>query len=220
MALDQLQRDLNAFTDKYLRKVQPLIVDGKIGHATRVRIQSVKFYLGYGKTRQDNSTKVTPKFLRALASPKGAFLGTQVLRAGRARRIRQRARAAQQGVAAVLTRGVTTFDGVPVAKWMVPYLKWARANGWKGRLNSGWRSPAYSDSLCRRICGAPFCPGRCAGRRSNHAGSAPPPAQPSGALDVSDYITFKLLMLRAPFRIKLYNAMPVTDPVHFSTSGR
>ncbi len=215
----QLQEDLNAFTKKYLRGVAPLIVDGKIGHATKVRIQSVKYCIGYGKTREANSFTPSEKFLRALRSPKSGRLGAQVLAAGVQRRLRQRARSRQQGVAASRASGVTKFDGVPVAKWLVPYLVWARKNGWRGRLNSGWRSPSYSDSLCRRICGAPYCPGRCAGRRSNHAGSAPPPAQPSGALDVSDYITFKNLMLRAPFKIKLYNAMPRTDPVHFSTTG-
>lgn len=214
----QVQHDLNAFTKKYLRKVTPLIVDGEFGHHTLVRIQSVKFYIGYGRTRGANSTKVTPKFLRALASPKGGFLGVQVLRAGRARRIRQRARAAQQHVEANLTRGVTTFDGIPVAKWLVPYLKWARANGWKGRLVSGWRSPAYSESLCYRMCGAPRCPGTCAGRSTNHSGSAPPPAHPSGALDVSDYYNFANVIARCPLRPRIFNALP-RDRVHFSATG-
>ena len=43
---------------------------------------------------------------------------------------------------------VGTFDGKAVASWLIPYLTWARQNGWKGRLNSGWRSPEHSERLC------------------------------------------------------------------------
>lgn len=118
--------------------------------------------------------------------------------------------------AAKKATGVTRFDGVPVAAWMVPYLEWARRNGWRGQLVSGWRDPAYSESLCRRMCGAPSCPGRCAGRASNHAGSV----QPHGAVDVSDYYTFGRLMQRCPIQPRIYNALGARDPVHFSVSGR
>src|SRR3954464_15094011 len=36
--------------------------------------------------------------------------------------------------------GVETFDGVPVAAWMVPSLRWARNHGWSGVVFSGFRS--------------------------------------------------------------------------------
>ena len=218
-AVEAVQRDLNAFTSgkkKYLRGVKPLVVDGVKGHATNVRIKTVKYYLGFGATRNANDSKVTAKFVRALRSPKARGLGRRVLRAGARRRRAQRTRYRQQHIASVFARGVTRYDGTPVAKWMVPYLEHARKKGWRGRLNSGWRSPAYSDSLCRRICGRPSCPGRCAGRASNHAGSE----RPRGALDVSDYARFGQIMRSAPFSPKLWNAMPRTDPVHFSQSGR
>ncbi len=111
---------------------------------------------------------------------------------------------------------MATFDGRPVAAWMKPYLVWARNQGWRGTLNSGWRSPAYSEQLCRNICGAPSCPGRCAGRASNHAGSV----KPAGSLDVSDYARFGELMRRCPLEPRIHNALGARDPVHFSHSGR
>lgn len=117
--------------------------------------------------------------------------------------------------AARAATGVAKYDGVPVAAWIVPYLQWARTNGWKGRLVSGWRDPEYSRQLCIRMCGAPSCAGRCAGTASNHSGSA----KPNGAVDVSDYVTFERLMLRCPLSPKLINRLDARDPVHFSVSG-
>ena len=112
---------------------------------------------------------------------------------------------------------MTTFDGVPVAVVSEPHLKFARKNGWQGRLNSGWRDPAYSESLCYRMCGAPQCPGRCGGRSSNHAGKT----TSQFAVDVSDYVKFGQLMARkdAPSP-RIFNALGAQDPVHFSPSGR
>jgi Putative peptidoglycan binding domain len=109
---------------------------------------------------------------------------------------------------------VGTFDGKPVASWLIPYLSWARANGWKGRLNSGWRDPEYSEKLCWDICGAPTCPGRCAGRNSNHSGSV----KPKGAIDVSYPQQFGQLMARCPLTPRIFNDLP-DDPVHFSATG-
>jgi hypothetical protein len=114
--------------------------------------------------------------------------------------------------------GTTLIDGRAVPNWMVPKLKEIRARGrWRGYVVSGFRTPAYSESLCRAMCGAPTCPGRCAGRYSNHA--CPPSATCQayeGAIDVSDYITFaaEAHAVGAPF----YNALPF-DRVHFSHSG-
>jgi hypothetical protein len=111
--------------------------------------------------------------------------------------------------------GVVQFDGKSVAAWIQPYLVWARQNGWKGTLTSGWRDPAYSEHLCLNMCGAPTCAGRCAGRTSNHAGSV----KPAGAIDVSDYVTFGRLMARCPYTPRLQNQLGARDPVHFSASG-
>lgn len=112
--------------------------------------------------------------------------------------------------------GVSWYDGKQVASWLVPYLVWARKNGWRGRVNSGWRDPVYSERLCYAMCGRPSCPGRCAGRGSNHAGSS----KPHGAVDVSDYYTFGSLMKRCPYQPRIFNALGARDPVHMSASGR
>ena len=112
------------------------------------------------------------------------------------------------------TGPVGTFDGVRVASWLIPYLSWARANGWTGRLNSGWRDPEHSERLCWEMCGAPKCPGKCAGRDSNHSGSV----KPKGAVDVSDHVRFGQLMARAPFTPRIFNNLP-KDRIHFSATG-
>ena len=112
------------------------------------------------------------------------------------------------------TADVGTFDGKPVARWLIPYLSWARDHGWTGRLNSGWRDPAYSEQLCMSICGAPTCPLRCAGRLSNHSGSV----KPKGAIDVSEYVQFGQLMAVCPLQPRIFNDLP-SDLVHFSATG-
>lgn len=82
------------------------------------------------------------------------------------------------------TTGVTEFDGHTCAAWIVhDILAPARDRGyWNGYVISGWRDPAYSESLCRAMCGQPSCPGTCAGRDSRHSQSA----KPDGAVDVTD----------------------------------
>jgi hypothetical protein len=112
--------------------------------------------------------------------------------------------------------GLATFDGKTVAAHFVPWLVKARANGWDGVVVSGYRTPEYSESLCYGMCGAPTCPGRCAGRGSSHSQKAPPPASVCGAIDVSDYWTMARVFdqIGAPY----FNALPI-DPVHFSCNG-
>ena len=67
------------------------------------------------------------------------------------------------------TDGVGVFDGRKVANAMIPHLRWAREQGWEGWLDSGFRTPEYSEQLCIDMCGHPTCPGKCAGRATNHA---------------------------------------------------
>lgn len=108
--------------------------------------------------------------------------------------------------------GLTTFDGHTVAAWIAKWLKKSREHGWNGTVTSGYRTPEYSESLCQNMCGAPSCPGTCAGRSSNHSGKD----YPAGAVDVTDYNNFE----RIQFEIgsPLRNDLPY-DPVHFSTNG-
>jgi peptidoglycan hydrolase-like protein with peptidoglycan-binding domain len=216
MSRDQvmgLQRALNAFTNKHLKAIGPLIVDGAVGPATKKRIREAKAYLGYtGAARR--SAAVDRDFLRRLRHPRSARFSSPAMLARALDRRRKQRKAAKESAAP--RPGVATFDGKPVAAWLKPYLVWARSNGWQGGLNSGWRDPAYSEQLCRNMCGAPSCPGKCAGRTSNHAGSV----KPAGAVDVSDYARFGDLMRRCPLRPQIHNALGARDPVHFSVSGR
>ena len=86
------------------------------------------------------------------------------------------------------TGPLTTFDAHTVPTWIASILQEARnAHAWSGSVISGYRSPAYSTSLCEAMCGAPTCPGRCAGANSNH--SCPPTHTGipyEGAVDVTD----------------------------------
>ena len=109
---------------------------------------------------------------------------------------------------------MTTFDGKPVAAWLKPYLDWARAHGWQGTLNSGYRTPEYSEHLCIGMCGAPSCPGKCAGRSSHHSIRV----KPGGAIDVSDYVRFGELMRQCPYSPRIFNNLP-SDRVHYSSTG-
>jgi hypothetical protein len=207
----ELQKDLNRFTGRFLEKVGRIMVDGDRGPATNRRVVECKFYIGYAGDPQ-RSTRLTPQFRKRLSHPKSSeFLPAAMIKRGEQRRREQRERAQQS-----VTTGVTTFDGRPVAAWMKPYLDFARENGWRGTLTSGFRDPAHSEQLCLQMCGAPSCPGRCAGRASNHAGST----KPRGALDVSDFARFGQLMQRCPLQPRLFNALGAQDPVHFSVSGR
>lgn len=112
--------------------------------------------------------------------------------------------------------GFATFQGKTVAAWMVPWLEKSQKAGWNGVVVSGVRTPAYSEQLCYNMCNAPTCPGKCAGRYSNHNMTSTQ-GYPYGALDVSDYDSFE----RIQFEIgsPLRNDLPI-DPVHFSVSGK
>lgn len=123
--------------------------------------------------------------------------------------------------------GTAPWRGRQVAAWMVGaargpdgkrenWLERSVRHGWDGNLSSGYRSPEYSDSLCRAMCGAPSCPGRCAGRASNHSQTGPPNW---GAIDVwPQYSRFGQIQreIGSPLR----NALGSVDPVHYSYTGR
>jgi hypothetical protein len=111
-------------------------------------------------------------------------------------------------------KGVTTFDGKPVAAWMVKWLKKSRANGWSGHVESGYRTPKHSEQLCLDRCGHPSCPGTCAGRTSNHSGKV----FPAGAVDVSLGTEAEFAAIQPGIGSPLKNAVP-TDRNHFSVSG-
>lgn len=208
------QRVLNAWFQRVrLKGFPPLIVDGRPGPATRKRIRQAKWFLGYTKNR---GSAYTDKLHHQLLTPYSRkYTSTKSILRGKARRVRHNRLYAKSHRIGGRTTGVGTYDGVRVANWMIPYLQWARAHGWKGRLVSGWRDPNYSQRLCYSMCGAPSCPGRCAGLSSNHVGSV----KPRGAVDVTDYYRFGQLMRACPYSPHIFNGLGSRDPVHFSVSG-
>jgi hypothetical protein len=213
----RLQRELNHFTSKYLKGVNKLSVDGRFGFLTKRRIMTAKWYLGYGKKRDADATEA---FRQRLRNPgQKRFFHADMYATGRRRRREQRNRWIKNQIQSYLKPGVTRFEGKPVAKCAVPYLNYARSRGWRGGVNSGWRDPNYSRQLCIQMCGAPSCPGRCAGTASNHVGNS----CANFAIDVSDYYTFGNIMRTMPLRAgmrRIFNALGARDPVHFSPSGR
>jgi hypothetical protein len=208
----ELQSALNAFTGRTLKSFGELIVDGETGPATKKRIREAKYYLGYS-AKERRSSKVDEEFLKRLRKPRSARLSNPAMLTRAVRRRRKQHKVARKSL--TVTSGTTTFDGKPVAAWMKPYLDWAREQGWDGTLISGYRDPAHSEQVCIQKCGHPTCPGNCAGRSSNHAGSV----KPAGALDVSDYVRFGQLMARCPYEPRLKNELGARDPNHFSFSG-
>jgi hypothetical protein len=213
--LHETQRALNHFTKKYLVGIAPVMVDGKKGIATRRRIREVKYWLGYaGSVGQQNSV-VNKDFLERMWHPRSVRYSTPArIARGATRRIASRRWHRKNEKSSHSTNGVGRFDGRAVAKAAIPYLTWARKNGWRGTLVSGWRDPRYSQSLCFRMCGRPSCPGKCAGLNSNHVGST----ASRFAVDVSDYAKFGQLMRSYPGP-KIVNHLGARDPVHFSPSG-
>jgi len=108
---------------------------------------------------------------------------------------------------------IVTFDGKPVVEDAAFWLWKSREAGWDGILVSGFRTPEHSEQLCFNMCGAPSCPGLCAGRSSNHTKRT----FPGPAVDVSEFTQFEQIQFQigSPYR----NDLPL-DAVHFSLSGR
>lgn len=223
MALNQkdtrrVQTAMNHFIDAHSHLGHAkLLVDGVWGVHTKAMIRSIKYDLGYVSSRRN--VVVDEAFYKRMLNPNhvdpkvGAI--AEAVKRGQKRRRARRVRVAANRFRAVLTPGVTTFDGVPVAKCAVPILLWCREQGgWDGKLVSGWRSAAYSESLCFRMCGRPSCPGKCAGRSTNHTGNSPE----RFAMDVSDYVNFGHIVAKCPVKPHVHNALP-RDLVHFSPSG-
>jgi 3D (Asp-Asp-Asp) domain-containing protein len=94
----------------------------------------------------------------------------------------------------------------PIAKWIVPYLRWAAGHGWGGTVVSGWRSLAEQ----RRIWASGVRPAAKPGT-SNHEGSV----FPRGAVDVTQASKLSSVLKRRPGAHPLVWA-GAKDPVHFS----
>jgi hypothetical protein len=189
----------------------PIAVDGKKGPETKRRIQDVKFYLGYAKGK--NSAAVDVQFIKRLRKPGSArFSNPAMLTRARRRRSKQK----KLSVTSHAQKdGTVLIDGYRVAGWIAVQVLWARDHGWSGKVLSGYRTPEYSEHVCLRMYHRTSVPGKCAGRSSNHVGLV----APFGAVDVSMPDQFAACMRRSPHTPTLCNALPTTDPRHFSHTG-
>lgn len=102
--------------------------------------------------------------------------------------------------------GVTKFEGVQVAAWIAPILRYARKQGWKGKVTSGYRSRAQQAAIYNSGVRPAARPGT-----SNHEGDE----FPRGAVDVSEAQQLARILARSPYGGKLKWA-GAKDPVHFS----
>lgn len=108
---------------------------------------------------------------------------------------------------------IVTFDGKACVEDLAYWLDLIRGKGkWSGVLVSGYRTPAYSIQLCMNMCGAPYCPGRCAGASTNHAKTT----YPGPAGDVTDYFRCEDALIDVGSGY--FNDLPL-DLVHMSRSG-
>lgn len=210
------QRTLNAFYDKWLDDVRPLIVDGNDGPMTRRYLKLAQHYVGYGK----RDLRWTPKLVRRLRHPNDTdHSSAAMIKRGQDRRREQKRHAKKEREDAQRDRadGIVAFDGKPTPVWIADRLEKVRKAGrWVGGVVSGIRSPEHSISLCFGMCGAPSCPGKCAGAASNHNATVVV-TDGEGAVDCSDFIRLAQELKRLGIH-DLKNDLP-RDLVHFSRSG-
>jgi hypothetical protein len=104
------------------------------------------------------------------------------------------------------TKGVANFEGHKVAAWIKPALEYARQRGWKGTVESGYRS--FADQT--RIYNSGVRPAAKPGT-SNHEFTA----FPGGAIDATEAEHLAHILKTSPYS-KLLVWAGSKDPVHFS----
>lgn len=214
--ITKLQHALNQWSKDHKELGRQILkADGNDGKLTHELLHAVRHDLGYLKV---TGFPVDDNFYHRLRNPttvnKDWGQDAAAVKRGKANRRKRRLWVVRNRISAYLHPGVGTFDGVPVAKTAIPVLRWCREHGWPGHLVSGFRTPAYSESLCYAMCGRPSCPGKCAGRATNHAYATPE----RFAMDVSDYVKFGEVVAHCPIKPHVHNALP-NDLVHFSPQG-
>lgn len=108
-------------------------------------------------------------------------------------------------------KGVGSYQGTPVANWIIPILQYAREHGWKGGVNSGYRTDAVQTQIYNSGRRPAAVPKSLGGQGSNHEGST----YPLGAVDVSEASQLSQILQNSPYRGVLVWAGK-KDPVHFS----
>jgi hypothetical protein len=107
--------------------------------------------------------------------------------------------------------GTAEFDGKKVAGWIAPILEYARQQGWKGTVNSGFRSDAEQQRIYDSGVRPAAVPKAYGGGGSNHEGKV----YPLGAIDASDAARLAAIIKRSPYA-KYLKWAGGKDPVHFS----
>lgn len=221
-----LQRELNE-TFKHYRIDFHVGVDSEYGHHTKKAALLAEYVTGMSKkmrhrTRSGGMPERAQVLIRNPRKRTRFMAIRRRFRRKRIRRLRHQSRASQYGQQG---DALGRWDGRQVAGWMVGLrpgpdgqtINWLKAikntGEWAGHIYSGYRDPAYSESLCYGICGHPSCPGTCAGRASNHSQTGPPNW---GAIDVADAYGFQrgADRVHAPFT----NHLPADAP-HRSPTG-
>ena len=140
-------------------------------------------------------------------------LERRVEKAAERKQARRKKTRAEESSLKVGSGDIVTFDGVPCVEWIAHDLLQARKCGvWNGQLVSGYRTPEHSVEICMDMCGAPTCPGRCAGTSSNHTMKG----QGQGAADVTDFVNCERALMEVGS--SLHNDLPA-DLVHMSATG-
>lgn len=105
-------------------------------------------------------------------------------------------------------KGLTTFDGVQVCKWIAAELQWARDHGWNGSLTSGYRSKQHQTEVC--ATGVTPCakPGT-----SNHEGKR----FPKCAANVTEPEQLDKVLSKKVGRKLHYTGKSIGDIPHFSS---
>lgn len=105
-----------------------------------------------------------------------------------------------------LPKGLSQFGDKKVAAWIDPILKYAQQHGWKGSVQSGYRSKAEQERIYNSGVRPAAVPGT-----SNHEGDE----FPRGAVDVSEAQRLSEIIKHSPYAGTLVWAGS-KDPVHFS----
>lgn len=105
-----------------------------------------------------------------------------------------------------LPKGLSQFGDKKVAAWIDPILKYAQQHGWKGSVQSGYRSKAEQERIYDSGVRPAAVPGT-----SNHEGDE----FPRGAVDVSEAQRLSEIIKHSPYAGTLVWAGS-RDPVHFS----
>lgn len=106
--------------------------------------------------------------------------------------------------------GTANFEGHTVAAWIKPALQYARRQGWRGQVTSGYRSVGEQAQLYKEFQAGTRA-GPVAKPGTSHHGMAD---YPGGAVDVTDAQTLSRIISQSRFRrLKWAGAK---DPPHFS----